>query len=713
MSIEIQVGEPHIAIHQGDAVWLSDPNGQVGDGGQRGLIFRDTRLISVWQIYADGAPWELVNSSALSHFEMRAFLTNPQLPTQAGDIPPHTLSLRLGRWVEGGVHEDIDIANFSGRPVCFSFEVLVRSDFADLFEIKTGRIVRRGRITTEWDEPAQRLTTTYRNGDFARGISIVAKGDTPAVFGNGRLNFDVTLDRGGRWHVCLLTSLRDGEEVLAAPTQCAVESGDSQVAAMLDAWRRDTMKLHSGNEEFYRLYRQAVDDMAALRVPVNRNSHTHLMPAAGLPWFVALFGRDSLMVALQTAPVTLAFARGALDVLGHWQAKERDDARDAEPGKIMHELRRGELAYFKLIPHTPYYGTADATPLYPVVLYTAWRWSGDRALLERHLATAERCLEWIEHWGDRDGDGFQEYQTRSPQGYENMGWKDSGDGVLYPDGTLVKGPKALCELQGYAYDAMMRMAEIYDALNRASDATALRAKAKALYDRFNEVFWDEDWGGYAFALDGDKKKVLTSVSNVGHCLWSGIVRPDRAARVVQRLLAPDMFSGWGVRTLSADHPGYNPYSYHNGSVWPHDNGIIAMGMKRYGFAAEAARVARAVSGAAAYFAQHQLPELYAGLPREDAPFPPQYLGTNVPQAWGAGSAFHFLAAILGLEPDAPNGVLRINPTLPHWLPELTLRELCLGQEQFDLQFRRLGETTVVEVLRGDAAKIVHTAQAAA
>jgi glycogen debranching enzyme len=706
MNLEIQVGTPHLVIHHGDAVFLTEPDGQIDADGDRGLLFRDTRLISVWRLYADGAPWELASGGTIAHYCMQAFLTNPVIPTQHGEVPARTIGLALARWMDGGVHEDIDITNYGSKPAHFNLELMLRSDFADLFEIKAGRFVRRGRIATDWSETAQQLRSEYRNADFVRAVTLTAQADTRAVFANGRLSFDVRLPPGGRWHGCLLTDLHDGSETLAAPRSCAHACADSAVAAQLAAWRQDATKLSSSNEEIYRLYRQAVDDIAALRMPLAVDGVASLMPAAGLPWFAALFGRDSLIVALQTAPVSLAFARGALDMLGAWQAEARDDERDAEPGKILHELRRGELAHFRLVPHTPYYGTADATPLYLVTLHAAWKWSGERALLERHLATAEKCLEWIDNWGDRDGDGFQEYQTRAKNGYENMAWKDAGDAVLYPDGTLVKGPKALCELQGYVYAAWQGMAEIYDALGKPDRAAALRAKALALFERFNEAFWDEEFGGYVYALDGDKRKVLTSVSNVGHCLWSGIVRADRAARVVERLMGPDMFSGWGIRTLSAAHAGFNPYSYHNGSVWPHDNGLIALGFKRYGFAAEAARVARAVSGAATFFALHQLPELYAGLGQDVAPFPVQCVGANVPQAWAAGSAFAFIAALLGLAPDAPNGVLRVDPALPPWLPDVRLQDLSLGAERFDLRFHRVDDTTKVEVLEGNPAAIV-------
>ena len=402
-----------------------------------------------------------------------------------------------------------------------------------------------------------------------------------------------------------------------------------------------------------------------------------------------------------------------LQVLGEWQATERDDYRDAEPGKIMHELRRGELAHFKLIPHTPYYGTADATPLWLITLHATWRATGDRGLLDRHMRTAEACLAWIDDYGDRDGDGFQEYETRSSAGYENMGWKDSGEAVMYTDGTLVRGPKALCELQGYVYDAWGRMAQIFAFLGDAPRAASLRAKAAQLYTRFNEAFWDEAGGYYAYALDGEKKQVLSVASNPGHCLWSGIVPPERAARVVRRLMAPDMWSGWGIRTLSAEHVSFNPYAYQLGAVWPHDNGIIAMGFKRYGFGLEAARVARDISGAASHFQGNQLPELFAGLQKEVTNFPVQYLGANVPQAWAAGSAFMLLQAMLGLIADAARGAVYVDPALPDWLPEVTIRGLTVGGIDYAIRFWRDGAETCFEVLSGDAGMVQRRTFAAA
>jgi glycogen debranching enzyme len=706
MSFKVQVGPPQIAIHQGQIILLTEPDGQIAWPSDKGLYFLDTRLISAWTVYANGVPWDLLSGGASTYDTARLFLTNNVFLTEDGEIPARTLGFMLSRALDGGLHEDLDITNHGSKPIRFNLEIVIRSDFADIFEVKKQEIIRRGRITTAWSEAHQRLSTVYRNRDFTRGISVRTRDRDPrAVFANGRISFEVSLAPGAAWHCCLLYDLTDGDRHFRAPHDCALHTRRSAHAASGENWRRAVPRLRTSNEEFYRFYTQALDDMSALRLPVPGSDGAMLFPAAGLPWFVAPFGRDSLIASLQTILIDPGFARGALEVLGQLQATERDDWRDAEPGKIAHEMRYGELAHFKLIPHTPYYGTADATPLYLIVLHATWRATGDRALLEKHLATAEACLSWIDDWGDRDGDLFQEFQTRSPVGYENMAWKDSGDSSRNTDGSLVKGPKALCELQGYVYDAWQRMAEIYDALARPDRATALRDKAAILFRKFNEVFWDETGGFYAFMLDGEKHPVWSVASNAGHCLYSGIVPPERAARVVDRLLARDMNSGWGIRTLSALHPSYNPYTYQLGAVWPHDNALIAAGCKRYGFTDAVGQIARDISGAASHFLLNQVPELYAGIERDNTAFPVQYRGANVPQAWAAGSAFMLLQAMLGIEPDAPRGVLHVDPALPDWLPDVTLYGLHLGSRAFDLGFRRDGAATRVEVLRGDATAV--------
>jgi glycogen debranching enzyme len=703
MSFKVQVGPPQIAIHQAMTVQITESDGQINWPSDKGLYFFDTRLISAWSIYANGTPWELINGGALSFDASRIFLTNRGFLTEDGPIPRQTLAFGLCRVLDQGLHEDLDITNYGQKPVRFNLEIAIRSDFADVFDVKAKRDIRRGHIYSDWSEPRQTLRTTYRNVDFSRSVAVsVGKSDSRAVFANGRLSFEVGLPPGGRWHCCLLYEFADGDTRYHAPHECAVHAEASPKAQAHRDWRQTVLKLRTSNEEFYRFFHQAIDDMAALRLPIAGTDHMVFLPAAGLPWFMAPFGRDSLVVSIQNILVYPEFARGSLEVLGRWQSKERDDFRDAEPGKIMHELRYGELAHFKLIPHTPYYGTADATPLYLITLHAAWRAIGDRTMLEKYLPNAEAALDWIDNYGDRDGDMFQEYQTRSPVGYENVAWKDAGESMVYTDGTLVRGPKALCELQGYVYDAWIRMAEVFDALGKPDRAATLRQKATALFEKFNETFWDEDTGFYAYMLDGEKRKVMSVASNPGHLLWSGIVPADRAERVVARLMAPDMNSGWGIRTLSSEHPAYNPYSYQNGSVWPHDNSLIALGFKRYGFSAQAGHIARDISGAASHFLLNQLPELYAGVQRNGASFPVQYLGANVPQAWAAGSCFALLQAILGIQPDAPSDRLYVDPDLPAWLPDVTLTDLRLGRRHLDIQFRRDGSTTVWDVLRGDA-----------
>jgi glycogen debranching enzyme len=704
MAFKVQVGPAQIAIHQGQTVLVTEPDGQVNWPSERGLYFRDTRVISAWAIYANGTPWDLLNGGAVAYQAARIFQTNRAFASEDGPLSERTLGLVIGRHIDGGLHEDIEITNNSQNSVRFNLEIAIRADFADIFEVKGNRIVRRGRITTSWFAKRQVLRISYLNKDFSREV-IIHTGDgdgAPAVNANGRLSFDIALKAGQAWHRCLIYDLMDGTERVRAPRDCTHSSATSQHAKRMDKWQRTVLKIRTSNEEFYRCYNQGVQDTAALRLPLKGTDHMVFVPAAGLPWFVALFGRDALIVSLQAMIVYPGLAGGTLEVLGQLQAKVRDDYRDAQPGKILHELRYGELAHFKLIPHTPYYGTADATPLYLVALHAAWRATGDPALIERHLAAAEACLEWIDKYGDRDGDGFQEYQTRSPVGYENMAWKDSGDAVMYPDGTLVRGPKALCELQGYVYDAWLRMAEIYDQLDDKRRANALRKKAGALFKKFNDAFWDEESGFYAYALDGEKKKVLSVVSNVGHCLWSGIIAPERAGNVVKRLMRKDMWSGWGIRTLSADHPSFNPYNYQTGAVWPHDNSLIALGMRRYGFSAEAAAVARDISHAASHLLLNQLPELYGGLQRDPTSFPVQYLGANVPQAWAAGSPFMLLQAMLGLQQDAPRGKLYVDPALPDWLPDVTVTDLRLGRQRFDIRFWRDGKDTIFKVLKGKA-----------
>jgi glycogen debranching enzyme len=704
MSIEIKVGPPIITISQGRTFMVTDKSGYIAADSDQGVYAFDTRFISFYQLYINRVPWNMINSSQLTFYASRTYLTNPKISTEDGDFEAHTIGLTLERTVEGGIHEDFYIANYTGKKISFTLELALRSDFADLFEVKAKRLVQHGRMLTAWEKKEQRLRTTYDHKDFHRAITCaILNTEVPVGYANGRIFLEIELEPGQQWHTCCELILEHGQQVMApasghrAPEQLAEPLNDFDKRQA--RWQARCTGIATPNNDLDRTYRQAVDDMGALRIYDMDLSDEAWVPAAGVPWFVTLFGRDSLTVSYQNMTVSAGFACGALKRLAAYQATERDDWRDAQPGKIMHEIRFGELAHFHKVPFTPYYGTADATILYLIVLSETYRWTGDVDLLKAYRKVAEGCLEWIDHYGDLDGDGFQEYKTFSTPGYENMAWKDSGIAVVYADGSQVKQPKALVELQGYVYDARTRMAEVFQVLGDEARAKALREQAETLKRNFNKDFWMEDEGCFAYGLDPQKKQITSIASNAGQCLWGGIADQDKAERTAKRLLQEDMWSGWGIRTLSSKNPAYNPYEYQLGSVWPQDNGIIAAGLKRYGLVKEANQVIRGIFDAINRFDSYRPPEVFAGVPRKgEVDFPVLYPGgANIPQAWATGSIFHMLRTMLGLRADAPHKRLYVNPTLPDWLPEIELQHLRVGPCSITLHFWREGDSSRWEV----------------
>ncbi|WP_029214566.1 glycogen debranching N-terminal domain-containing protein [Kallotenue papyrolyticum] len=707
--MQIRVGPPVLVINHGSTFMVSELNSRIDRDALLGIFADDTRYLSYYATYANGEPWILLSSSATAYYASRIYLTNPEVPTEEGIIPRGTLSFVISRTVHDSIHEDLDVTNHGTHPVRFNLELTLRCDFADIFEVETGHFIRRGRIETVWHPHSNVLRTTYRNGTFQRSLAYQARNyDSPPRYANGRITYDVALNPGERWHACGFYILHDNHRTYFPVTACYETALSHDLDEEQRVWRETVTQLTTSNEEVYRFYRQSIEDLGALRLYEHDMAPDLWLPAAGVPKFVTIFGRDSLIVSLQTMLAHARFARGTLMKLAQYQASVLDPERDAQPGKIMHEIRFGELAHLRQIPHTPYYGTADATPLFLITLHETWQWLGDERLLRQYREHALRALEWIERYGDLDGDGFQEYLRQAPRGLDNQGWKDSSDAVVYPDGRRVPPPIALVELQGYVFDAYLRMAEAFAALGHTAEARDLRTRAAALQQRFEAHFWCDDLDYYAFALDRDKQPVKTVTSNPGHCLWSGIVRPERAQRVVQRLMSPTMWTGWGLRTLSAEHTAYNPFSYHRGSIWPHDNALIALGLWRYGFRAEAARIARGISEAASHFASYRIPELYAGIEQRPGSFPVQYLGANVPQAWAAGSIFMLLQAILGVRADAPNGRLYVDPALPDWLPDITLRGLAVGGARLDLICWREGDTSRWEAtLQSGTIEVLH------
>jgi glycogen debranching enzyme len=417
--------------------------------------------------------------------------------------------------------------------------------------------------------------------------------------------------------------------------------------------------LKTAHKALFESWKRGIEDLGSLTFEVEGGL---LVPAAGAPWFMALFGRDALIVALQTMMLSQKPAKNVLRVLARYQATARDGFREAEPGKILHELRRGRLAFFGEVPHSPYYGTVDATPLFLVLLHEVWRWTADKSFARELEAPARAALGWIlEHAA---ANGYVGYEARSERELKNQGWKDSDDCILFRDGSEAEGPISLCEVQGYTYDAYTRTAELAETVwDDAGLANELRQKAGDLKERFNQDFWMEDGGYYALALDGEGRRVDSLTSNIGHLLLSGIVPRSRARAVVDHLLGKRLMSGFGVRTMAEGEGGYNPQGYHTGTVWPHDNSLIAYGLSRYGFRAEAGRIALALLDAAPHF-DHRLPEVFTGYSRKECPVPVPYPTSCSPQAWAAGTVPLLLRAMLGVEPEPRERRLLMDPALP-------------------------------------------------
>jgi glycogen debranching enzyme len=700
--MEVHVGPAVVTIHADDEVVVCDPDARMSSNKDQGYFASDTRLVSGYRLKLGRLPPVLLNSAAVEPFSSRFEFTNPALfGATGGTIPPNTLHLRLDRTVGDGVHEDYDVVNYGPAPAELDLEVSVESDFADLFDVKRHQLVRRGSLQSDWDARRGWLTTHYVNGDFRRSLRLEAShGDSRPEFANGGIVFRLSLEPGHSWHTCLLwVRLVIGGETLRRTRSCHdLVGSDPQHDHLRRQWVRESTRIETGASGVTAAVDRAIDDLASLRMfgdeaTTDLDHHDDLdawVPAAGVPWFVSLFGRDSLIVSLQTLALSPRFALGTLRALAAVQGDGYDDARDMQPGKIEHELRHGELAFLHLVPHTPYYGTHEATTLYVWAAAQAWSWHGDRDALDSIRPNVERALSWIDTDGDIDGDGLQEYKTRAgAAGYYNQGWKDSGEAVVGSDGEISPLPIALCEHQGYVVAAKRAWADVLEAAyGDTGSARQLRDQADRLVEQIERRFWWEDEGTYFFGLDGDKRPIDSVVSNAGHLLWAGAISSERARRVAERLLAPDMWSGWGIRTLSELHPAYNPFSYQLGSVWPHDNAICAAGFRRYRLDAAATQVAKALFDAASCFQARRLPELFAGLSRDPGGFPVQYLGANVPQAWASGALVHLVTILAGPRADAASSSLELDPALPQWLGDVSLTNLRVGDTAVDLQLRR-------------------------
>jgi glycogen debranching enzyme len=643
-----------LLLLQGSRFWLSDGRGDV-NGDMEGLFDSDVRHISFWRLLVNEAPLHLLTSQNLSLSTARIFGT---ARANRMDHNPSFTVMREQR-VEDAFSEKITIENHSAEEQTLQLSLLFDADFKDIFELR------------EWMQGSLSETTVERGTDFLAlnaqadgwtGSSRITFDPPPSSPTEAnRADFDVRLRPRSRWTLSVVVS---GHESVMDDRAPSSTSPLLPVAEFVAAAPR----LDSDSELAVRTYRQSLVDLAALRFRPEP-AKSWWVPGAGVPWFMALFGRDSLITAYQALPFAPGLARDTLLALARYQASEDDPYRDAEPGKILHELRRGKLAAMERVPHTPYYGSHDATPLFLILLDEYERWTGDSATVEELKSSALRALEWMESSGDGDGDGYLEYQTRSRDGLTNQCWKDSWDSIGDSRGVLAKYPVATCELQGYAYDARMRLARLCrDVWDDWELAARLETDAHSLKRRFNHDFWCPDREHFALALDGDKKRVDSLTSNIGHLLWSGIVEESRVPSTVSCLTDGKLFNGWGVRTMSTEDAPYNPIGYHTGTVWPHDSGIAAEGLRRYGYREEATVLAWSLFESAEYFA-YRLPEVFGGFDRSDTRIPVEYPTASRPQAWAAGAPLLALRTILGLDRD---GELRWDPCLPADVQRLEL-----------------------------------------
>jgi glycogen debranching enzyme len=642
--------DPYVTLVEGSSFCVSDHAGTIDPGGTHGLFVRDTRVLSRWQLYVDGLPVEPLTVISEEPFSCR-FLG--RCAPRSGHTDA-TLISEVRRYVGQGMREDITLRNHGAEPAGVELHLKADADFADLFEVKDRRVGRRrvvGRQVVGSD-----IVCWLEHTPDQRGVRISAPGAQVSADG---ITFRAVVPPRGAWSTTIevLPSV-SGEEIAAVfPTDRPVES--AAPARRMRGWTAAAPVIEVGHPGLAAALAMSRRDLGALRIADPDHPDDDVV-AAGAPWFMALFGRDSLLTSAMLLPYMPELALGTLRTLARLQGAREDAMTEEQPGKILHEVRLGGDLSLALGGDSVYYGSVDATPLFVMLVGRALQWGVPIEQLRPLVPAVDRGLQWIERYGDRDGDGFVEYQRSTDRGLVNQGWKDSFDSIAFADGRRAHPPIALAEVQGYVYAALLARANLADALGE--DGTPWRERAAELRRRFHEAFWLPDLGTYALALDADKRPVDVCTSNVGHCLWTGIVEDSVAGQVVDRLLSPEMFTGFGLRTLASDATAYNPVSYHNGSVWPHDTVLGASGIARYGHRAEAEHVLAGLLDAADAFGG-RLPELFCGFGRDEIPVPVPYPTSCSPQAWAASVPYELLRIVVGLEADVPRGRLVATPAM--------------------------------------------------
>jgi glycogen debranching enzyme len=738
-----------LVLKEGDVFFVSSENGDVPVNSGLGLYYHDMRYLSLLEFRVNGQMPELLNFSSSQNFMGILQFANELFHLEDGTVVmPQTISIRRSRFISEGLHERLGFVNYNRFPVPMTLSVRYGADFRDIFDVRGFPRDNWGHLLEpEYQDGTLRLS--YKGIDDVTYTTQVTfdhdpdwvdiqrpEHESPKVEMGimvpvvGAPSYHILIDPPtavAHWHMVLQpntpthiavhvmpfseaagppgeTEIVEAEQLpqhatpppSPLPTISPVDEGgtnaryDRSVNRMrFSYWSWETLssRLYTDHEEFNVLLRRSVTDLRVLSA-VQGDA---FFPSAGIPWYACPFGRDAIITALQTMMLNPQIAVGTLRVLAKYQGTKIDEWREEQPGKILHEMRRGEMARLGMVPHSPYYGTVDATPLFVMLFVETMRWLDDDMLYKELLPNVMRAIEWIDKYGDVDKDGFVEYVASSTHtGIRNQVWKDSGDSIQFPDGTLAETPIAAVEVQGYVYAARKGLGELLKRKGQARKGERLIAQAQELKAKFNEAFWMPDAGFYTQGLDKDKRQVPTITTNPGHALWTGIADPDKARQAANRMMEPDMLSGWGLRTISSESPSYNPMSYHNGSVWPHDNSLVAQGLKMYGQTEEALTVITQMAEAAQHFRYARLPELYCGFPRDKIynSGPSEYPVSCSPQAWAAGASILMLQAILGLQADDASQRVRMSPRLPDWLYSVRVSNLRVGKRRIDLRVER-------------------------
>jgi len=714
--------QPTLTLKDDDLFLITDTMGNISacldenSIGSLGLFCQDTRFLNRLELQIEGRSPVLLSSNADKGFVLSVLCANPQLDA----IPPETIGIQRELVLNGGLFEEISLTNFSTRPVQFEISLSFDADFLDLFEIRGFQRDRRGqrlRLVPTLVQDHRLDVMEDSTGDEAEPVPALEPPEITLAYQGldsslmeSRIQFlhhppNILKGYTALWQVSLephetltlgyrLQPLLNGRSPSAVNTPMTLMQAKAAELLEQTQWGEQVTRIRCDNKAMNQIIERAQQDIYLLRQTFGKGK----VLSAGVPWFSTLFGRDSIIAASQTLILDPTIARDTLSILAHYQGKQHDDWRDEQPGKILHELRLGEMARCQEIPHTPYYGTVDATPLWLMLYAEYYAWTHDQETLERLWPNALAAMEWIDE--NLKETGYLAYARRSARGLQNQGWKDSGNCIVNRRGELAEAPIALCEVQAYVYAAKVRLAEIARLKKRIDLADRWTEEAQDLKRRFNRDFWMDDLDFCALALDGKGNLVDSITSNPGHCLNLGILDQDKALSVAERLQAPDMFNGWGIRTLSSLSPAYNPMGYHIGSVWPHDNSMTVLGLRSLGRIDQALEVTQGIFDMTLRQPYQRPPELFCGYERTVDHNPVQYPVACSPQAWATGSIFQLLLTMANLVPDAPNNCLRIlDPALPDTMHHLSLHNLRIGQTLLDLEFERVGSATACRVVK--------------